>query len=326
MAIVVDGSEIELREDSTSPSISIQGGERVITRKLFMDDDGIDFTKIDQLIADMFPLFDMPGAYPAPNGSSLFFIVSANIQPHGGSPDHYGDVNTYRSWMITATYKASKFKPGNKKSLIDDPLVLLQKEESGAPQFVSIPGASLYFENQKYTNGDESIPVTKRALVVTYTMTRHYYKMNPAMRNLLRLAAGKINRSDFPANHLVFPGVRAGTLLFEGFTVSSALSSDGSVASNLVMTFNERQETQLRPIADATFDPENPADNNPITGYANTREPVTWNHFWDQGTRRYRLVYTREQDLDADPQSIQTEADFVYQKIDNSLFDRLFTV
>jgi hypothetical protein len=298
MAIAVAGSTIELAELPNSPRMRIQDGERVLERDLILHMENVganeNFTVIDQLISEIFPVGQLSGRYPGVN--SLFFVDSANITPADESQKEVAaiGVNAYSAWNINITYKALKVEilPPSNPTGPPDPFELLEVNEVGTGEYTILESDRMFWENEQLPALDSALPRAVRIPHVNYEVIRHHAVINTARRTKIRDAVGRINKSAFPDTHKLFPGIPAEMLLFENYSIRNKLSSNGTLDKSLVYNFRERMGGDL------------------YGGF---------NHLFDSKTGLFRKLSTKAFGAG------QTDDTFSYEVIVNTKFDELFT-
>lgn len=300
---------IELR-DQNSPNMSLTRKERNITRHVHLEcADETTFDEINATIQnELFPPFGPPGRFPVPG--SIFFVKSAKITPVGkaSGTQQYG-VGTSKVWRIDVVYGPLPYETEEDQG---DPLAAnLTRNWAGSGEYMTLPGTSIYWEGDEKPAGDEGVPSTIRLPMTQHSHTRENMPTNAIPYSAMRAAAGRVNKTDFPDNHPIFPGIKAGQLLVEDWDINFTWASDGQKQYAVTLNFKERTgEITVR--TDESTD---------------AKQPFTWHHVWDKkpygsgnnkAPRGWRKVYR-----DKKPES-GNQSKPLYEEIEIAKIEAMF--
>lgn len=273
---VFGGQQIYTEDTENEKSPTIEGsrdGTRSITRVLILHAP----EDIETLFEECLPSFRPPGKHPS---NLPFFAERISIKPLGKARAGYaqsGSTNLgyalHDKYRATITYTGLNYDPNEQTG--DDPPqpnpeqnMTLSIDTTG--QYEVVPSGSLYWEDG--TKIDDSIAAGVVLVSDTrYSLTKFRRAYNQIPFQAAEDMIGRVNVTQYDANHFAFPSCKAQTLLFTGMRLEVSVDTLGARQYNYTLDFWKRHKI--------------------VKGQAT----VGWNHFYDPNTKEYRLAYLEPQ-------------------------------
>lgn len=272
----------ERSDRGISPRFSAsRSGGRQITRELIVPGIG----GVELLIGECFPAYRPPGQYPT---GAAYFVDDLDIQPFGkakgltaaGITEHeaYKAVIVYRT-LDYDTQQEDSNNPG-----VANPLqnVTVSTEVGGDYQI--IPGGHLFWEDGKRIEESVATGVIYKP-ETRYTVTKHHAQYFEIPFAKMKSMRGRVNATNFGANHFAFPDARAGTVLYLTGSWNRSTNSFGQHEYTYSLHFIEMARE--------------------LNG-----QQYGWNHFFDPASQTFREVYLKPDGNASDrPYQTFTDAD-----------------